>query len=696
MALALAHRSMVAVPASLRVRQSAGFCDALGERFVAPDPVTGRVVQSLNLADAITDVPAFEFALRQRVAHLSDFSHSSYLRVCRIDRTRPDGSGLVVVSEHAEGLRLSEVLYVAEARRAHLDISTALAVVRQLLAAVADAQEQAPDVANGLITPERIIMTPDARVLLAEQALCAAIEQLQYDPDRLWQELRIGVEPGSSGTHFTHRTDVLNIGLVALALVLRRGLREEDFPFNLARWLEAAREHSTLGYERPVSGPLRNWLGRALQLDGPSSFATAVQARASFEQIVAADPLYLSSPLALEVLHEECAANLDAVAHFDRLPSGNASGSLRSATLKAGPDGASTALSPSAALRFLSDREIVAEMLPPSPVISEAGGWIAPSEAVVVPAVEDRLEAGTTSRGRLFAAESPFEAEGPADVRAALLTAKQRRLAVAAVVVGLLAGGVAVARSFGPSVAAASESGTLAVDTRPAGMQVFVDGTERGRTPLRLAVPPGEHLLDVRANGGSRRVPFTVAGGAEFSQYLEFGDRAETASHQVPTAAMPAPSILPSQLGAAATPSAAKPAWGWLVVKSSTALDVRLDGKVIGSTASPRIRMAAGEHEVELVSDAQAYRTFRVVSITPAKPTHLAVSIPASGVLNVNASPWAEVWIGRRRIGETPLANVAVPVGRHEIVFRHPQLGEKRQSISVTAGPPLRLSMNMR
>ena len=49
-------------------------------------------------------------------------------------------------------------------------------------------------------------------------------------------------------------------------------------------------------------------------------------------------------------------------------------------------------------------------------------------------------------------------------------------------------------------------------------------------------------------------------------------------------------------------------------------------------------------------------------------------------VVNLNALPWAEVWIDGRRIGETPLANIKIPLGDHEAVFRHPQLSERRQA----------------
>ena len=151
---------MVAVPASLDRRQAAGFRDGFGERFVVADAATSQLVQILQLPQTMTGTPTFEFALRQRAASLANFRHPSYARVHRIDRANAAAPALVLVSEHVEGPRLSELLLVAETRTLGVDISTALAVVAQLLPAVAELEGHAPDLASGLIAPERIIVAP--------------------------------------------------------------------------------------------------------------------------------------------------------------------------------------------------------------------------------------------------------------------------------------------------------------------------------------------------------------------------------------------------------------------------------------------------------------------------------------------------------------------------------------------------------
>ena len=73
----------------------------------------------------------------------------------------------------------------------------------------------------------------------------------------------------------------------------------------------------------------------------------------------------------------------------------------------------------------------------------------------------------------------------------------------------------------------------------------------------------------------------------------------------------------------------------------------------------------------------------------------MTIELP-QGTVNLNASPWAEVWIDGRRIGETPIGNLAVPIGPHEIVFRHPEFGEKKHAVSVTTAAPVRLSVSMK
>jgi serine/threonine-protein kinase len=73
----------------------------------------------------------------------------------------------------------------------------------------------------------------------------------------------------------------------------------------------------------------------------------------------------------------------------------------------------------------------------------------------------------------------------------------------------------------------------------------------------------------------------------------------------------------------------------------------------------------------------------------------MRIDVP-KGSVALNAAPWADVWVDGERLGETPIGNVSLPIGNHDVVFRHPELGEQRHTVTVTLNGPARLSVDMR
>jgi hypothetical protein len=209
--------------------------------------------------------------------------------------------------------------------------------------------------------------------------------------------------------------------------------------------------------------------------------------------------------------------------------------------------------------------------------------------------------------------------------------------------------------------------GQLSIQSEPAGAKVFVDGSERGVAPLTVAdLAPGQHEVVLQSEAGTVKHTVAVQGGA-------------TASLVVPIGA----------------PAAAGPVSGWLSIRAPFRVDILEAGRLIGSSEADRLMLAAGRHELELVNETLGYRTTRVVQVPPGKTAPLALDLPR-GIVSINATPWAEVWIDGERAGETPLANLKVAIGPHEFVFRHPQFGEKRHAVSVTLGAPVRVSVDMK
>jgi hypothetical protein len=321
--------------------------------------------------------------------------------------------------------------------------------------------------------------------------------------------------------------------------------------------------------------------------------------------------------------------------------------------------------------------------------------------------------------------------------RPALKISRKAVLAAAAIVI-LAGAGFPAWRYYSGTAAASPSTGTLVVQSNPAGVQVFLDGIDRGQTPSRLSVPAGAHILELRGRGVPRVIPLNVSAGAEVSQYLEFASTPETGSlrvesqpagakvivdgtdrgvapvsindllpgdHEVilQTPLASARHVVTVQAGGTAsivTPvqaaaTAAGPVSGWLTVKAPFSLEIREDGRLISTTDADRVMLAAGRHEVELVNETLGYRVTRAVQVMPGKVASLAIDLP-KGTVNLNASPWAEVWVDGQRVGETPIGNLSLPIGPHEVVFRHPQFGEKRHAISVTAASPTRVSVDMK
>jgi len=157
--------------------------------------------------------------------------------------------------------------------------------------------------------------------------------------------------------------------------------------------------------------------------------------------------------------------------------------------------------------------------------------------------------------------------------------------------------------------------------------------------------------------------------------------------------AKPGAVIASSQPGATAATSGT-------IVDGAPGAGVRIDSpivlqivegtRVLGTSTGP-IFLAAGSHDLTFVNSSLGVRITQTVRIAPGRIAPIAVAAP-EGQLSANAQPWAQVLVDGRPIGDTPLANVAVPVGDHDVIFRHPQLGERRQRITVRAEAITRVS----
>jgi hypothetical protein len=294
-------------------------------------------------------------------------------------------------------------------------------------------------------------------------------------------------------------------------------------------------------------------------------------------------------------------------------------------------------------------------------------------------------------------------------------------------------------RSSRPALfAPAASLGTAVFKSSPDGATIIIDGVARGTTPLKLALSAGQHTFTMTSGEMSRSLPLAVEAGSVFSQYVEFAAQPQPAGGRLEVGSDPAGaevridgtlrgvaplaiadipvgphkvtvsragievnrtvSVTPGSTAAVVistggAPVASAAAAGWLTIDAPFEMEVYEGNQLVGTTRSDRIMLPVGSHDLDLTNSSLEFSGRRTVKITPGKTASVNVSSP-SGKLSVNAVPWAEVSIDGRPAGTTPLGNLTVPIGSHEVLWHHPQLGERRQTVTVKAQSPTRVGVD--
>lgn len=307
-------------------------------------------------------------------------------------------------------------------------------------------------------------------------------------------------------------------------------------------------------------------------------------------------------------------------------------------------------------------------------------------------------------------------------------------------VLALGAGGIAYWKLKVAQVNTAAGTGSLTIASDPSGLAVFSGGVEKGRTPLTLTLPEGTHQFElVRDNAARQPLSVSIQRGATVVHHVKF----EAAAPAVTTGSLTvttdparlrvtvdgvARGVSPLTVDALAagshkidvhsaaglltravdivagqaasvivTAGAASPSQGagWLAIASPVPVQLFEGSDLIGTSESPRLMLPSGRHSITVVNKPLGYSEAKIVQVPANGSATLKVDLPRAP-MNLNALPWAQAWIDGVAVGETPIGKHLVTIGSHEVVFRHPDLGERRQTVVVTLASPARVSVDMR
>jgi hypothetical protein len=450
-----------------------------------------------------------------------------------------------------------------------IDIGAVLAMLRQLIPAVALFSRHQRDAAIGTVGPERLILTPQGRIVLAEYALAPGLEKMHYSRERLWRDLRVALPPSSTASsRIPPSTDVVGMGVVTLSLLLGRLLTDDEFLFTLGDLVASATE-TTASEKRPLSAGLSGWLARALQSDEQTAFHSSQEAQVAFEEMLAKERGYVTTPAQLDLF----------VSRIER--------ALGPPAAQLAPPPVPVAARPTVVSlpTATSAPEPVADpVAEPAPAIAAATKPVALAKPAAVPAVVAKPAAASVAPPAATAG-SPLRragALGPVGMALAAL------VLVEAGVIGWMA--------FGGRAGATGSQGDVVIQSRPVAARVTIDGEEKGITPLTTSLAPGAHIVEVRVGRSEPRViPVDVKQGVQNSLYVELQSVATVGGLDVRT-----------------EPANAK---------------VTVDGRARGTTPLVLRDLAPGDHEVLLEAGRQKVR--QTVRIEPGMTSQLVV--PLSG-----------------------------------------------------------------
>jgi serine/threonine protein kinase len=443
------------------------FRDGLGDRLILRDAQGRPAHECLLIRSELASIPAFDFALNERLWLVEKFDHPAFLTVRNISRESGRLTSIGLIHDLTGGTRLSDVLAKAASSGQPVSAGATVFVLKEVLDGLAELHRHSGDLAHGAIGPERIVLA-DGKVRIADYVLGPAIEQLRFTTERYWKELRVAVPSAAGGARLDRRVDVVQAALMAVAMFAGRPLRDTEHLGGIGDVLMSI----------SVPQPIRSWLLRALHMDPRRVFVHAGEASQALTEAM-----------------RECALR-PAPGDLDL----QQSRSLRIASVPtARPVSAAPPVKPMPAIIAVK---------PGPPVVKSAP---APTKKRDVWQAHDVDPRTYAPQGVTVAAEGRRRHN-----------TFIRKFLMLAGIVGLMTGAFSAAQFIPAPEWMFSKAGTLVIESNPQGVKVSVNGKPQGVTPLTLKVESGIHQVEMHGPGKPKMFKVHVTRGDRVAQYVEF------------------------------------------------------------------------------------------------------------------------------------------------------------------------------
>ena len=614
-----------------------GLSDGLGDRLLMFDNTGAPSLELLRFRPDIGQVPGFETALRDQVHRLRRFRHPAFAAVRSVQRLEPDDD-LALISNYTPGKRLSEVLEWARGPQ------YAVALIKELAPALVLLQQQGAGSCHGVLTADRIVVTPEGRLTIVEHVVGPALDALNLQSRQL-ASFGIASPPisDSSTPRLDAATDWYQLGLVVLSVLIGRPVVAQERQ-QVATLLDGL--DGSAGPDGPVLSPfMRQWLDRALQISGPR-ITSGNDGRDALDELLQKEAR--PKPRRIESPRRQPSPSLTPPPAAPRTPPTEP---VTSDVVAAGPRRV-VSLSD-----FVSEHDPSAKPLRPSPAqvqpVRPAAARLSPYELGQVEARDRPMQVGTLfqsysivgerkrslEREKAAVRRDPPAATKPPrrGIRLSASTGVIAALTVIAVIEAVVIASMA-------HVLWSNRQSAVLVETVPSSENVLISSRSEGAATLRLTTAPDLRWVRVTSPAAAG-----ILGG-----------------------------------------SAADRSFGTVRISSPIELKVFEQSRLLGSVPGAGLRLAAGRHDIELVNQTFGYRLQQSLEVEAGQTLSIHIA-PPHGWVTVHATPNADVSIDGERVGRTPLGPLALSLGEHAVTFQHTSGARDRQRVMVTSGATIRV-----